>query len=85
MSNANKIDPVFIAGMHSDAHDVNPHIWSSNNWLLWEAGRLWVVSVRSEPMMARKSRGYTARIDTHANEWIVKFTGDALTPSLERI
>jgi len=85
MTKASKIDPAFIAGARSDTHDVNPHIWSSNDWLMWEAGRVWVMSVRSEPMMARKSRGYTARINTCANEWIVKFTGDALTPSVERI
>ena len=85
MSNANKIDPAFIAGERSDEHDTNPYIWSSNNWLMWEAGRVWVMSCRSEPVMARKSRGYTARVNTCANEWIVKFTGDALTPSLERI
>jgi len=85
MSNANKVDLDFIAGARSDAHDVNPYIWSSNAWLMWEAGRVWVMSGRSEPMMARKSRGYTARVNTHANEWIVKFTGDALTPAIERI
>jgi len=85
MSNANKIDPAFIAGTRSDAHDTNPYIWSSNDWLMWEAGRLWVMGGRSEPVMARKSRGYTARINTCANEWVVKFTGDALTPAIERI
>jgi hypothetical protein len=85
MSNANKIDPAFIAGARSDTHDANPHIWSSNDWLMWEAGRVWVISGRSEPMMARKSRGYSVRVNTCANEWIVKFTGDALTPAIERI
>ena len=49
------------------------------------ANRLWVMGGRSEPVMARKSRGYTARINTCANEWVIKFTGDALTPAIERI
>jgi hypothetical protein len=85
MSNANKVDLDFIAGARSDAHDVNPYIWSSNAWLMWEAGRLWVTGGRSEPVMARKSRGYTARVNTHAMAYVIKFTGDALTPSVERI
>ena len=85
MSNANKVDPVFTAGTRSDTHDVNPYIWSSTNWMLWEAGRLWATGGRSEPVMARKSRGYTARVNTCANEWVVKFIGDALTPTVERI
>ncbi len=85
MSNANKVDLDFLAGACSDAHDVNPYIWSSNAWLMWEAGRAWVMTGRCEPMMARKSRGYTARVNTYANEWVIKFTGDTLTPSVERI
>ena len=85
MSNANKVDLDFLAGARSDTHDVNPHMWSSNDWLMWEAGRAWVMSGRSEPMMARKSRGYTARVNTHATAWVIKFTGDALPPTVERI
>ena len=85
MSNANKVDPIFTDGARSDSHDVNPHRWSSNDWLMWEAGRAWVMSGRCEPMMARKSRGYTARVNTHATAWVIKFTGDALTPTVERI
>ena len=85
MSNANKVDLDYLAGACSDAHDVNPYIWSSNAWLMWEAGRAWVMTGRCEPMMARKSRGYTARVNTYANEWVIKFTGDTLTPSVERI
>lgn len=85
MSNANKVDPVFTAGTRSDAHDVNPYIWSSTNWMLWEAGRLWTTGGRSEPVMARKSRGYTARVETADNAFLVVFEGDALTPAVERI
>ena len=80
-----KVDPVFIAGVRSDAHDKNPYIWSSNVWLMWEAGRLWAVGGRSEPVIARKSRGYTVRVQTQANDWVIEFAGDDLTPSLRRL
>jgi len=85
MTKTSKVDLDFIAGARSDAQDTNPHIWSSTNWLMWDAGRAWVTGCRSEPVMARKSRGYAVRVDTYANEWVIKFTGDALTPAVERI
>jgi hypothetical protein len=80
-----KVDPVFIAGVRSDEHDKNPYIWSSTNWMLWESGCLWAVGGRSEPVIARKSRGYTVRVETADNAFVVAFVGDDLRPEVRRL
>lgn len=78
-----KVDPAFTMGLDSIVS--NPFLWSSTNWLLYEAGRLWRGGGRSDPIAARKSRGYTVHVQTHDNDFIVRFVGDALTPELRRL
>ena len=81
-----KVDLEFTWGRYAfTSRAPNPYIWSSTNWLLFEAGLLWESGGRSEPVMARKSRGYTVRVQTAANDWVLEFAGDDLTPSLRRL
>jgi hypothetical protein len=89
MTKASKIDPIFTAGTETDPHDKNPYIWSSTNWMVFETGQHWqncgFGRHGHRVVLARKSRGYSVRVNTCANEWAIKFTGDALTPAIERI
>jgi hypothetical protein len=88
-----KIDPDFALGMESMdfVHGLsqepikNPYIWSSSSWMLFEAGRVWNRCGRSTPVMARKSRGYSVRIDTADNRFVVNFVGDDLDSELRRL
>jgi len=81
-----KVDLDFMIGLESlKARTVNPFIWSSACWLLFEAGLLWANRGSSAPVAARKSRGYSVRVQTHANDWVIEFAGDDLTPSLRRL
>jgi hypothetical protein len=80
---ASKVDPVFTMG--ADAVVSNPFLWSSTNWMLYEAGRLWRNGGRSDPVTARKSRGYAVHVQTAANDFIIAFVGDDLTPELRRL
>ena len=81
-----KVDLDFIKGLESfKARTSNPYIWSSNCWLLFEAGLLWANRGSSAPVSARKSRGYTVKVQTYANDWLISFVGDDLTPSLRRL
>jgi hypothetical protein len=81
-----KVDPVFALGMESNGAPIsNPHIWSSTHWMLFEAGRVWNRCGRSSPIAARKSRGYSVRIDTAANSFVVNFVGDDLDCELRRL
>jgi hypothetical protein len=81
-----KVDLDFVMGLESlKARTSNPYIWSSACWMLFEAGLLWANGGRSAPVAARKSRGYTVRVQTAANDWVITFAGDDLTPSLRRL
>jgi len=81
-----KIELPFAAGIQSASNNApNPHMWSSTYWMLFEAGRIWNRCGRSQPINAWKSRGYTVRIDTIANAFVVDFVGDDLTPELRRL
>ena len=81
-----KVDLDFMMGLESlKARTSNPYIWSSSCWLLFEAGLLWANRGSSAPVSARKSRGYTVRVQTQANDWVIEFAGDDLTPSLRRL
>ena len=57
-----------------DAQDIieNPHLWSSDNWLLFQAGFLFAKRGASTPIKATKSRGYSVRIFTQANDWVMR-------------
>jgi len=81
-----KLDSDFAQGMESIAAPIsNPFMWSSTSWMLFEAGRVWNRCGRSTPIMARKSRGYSVRIDTADNQFVVDFVGDDLEPELRRL
>jgi len=81
-----KVDPIFQSGFdHLFSDGPNPYIWSSTNWLLFEAGNLWRIGGRSAPVMARKFRGYTVKVRTAANDFLISFVGDDLTPELRRL
>jgi hypothetical protein len=88
-----KIDPDFALGMESMdfVHGLgqepikNPFIWSSACWLLFEAGRLWANGGRSAPIMARKLRGYSVKVQTSANDFLICFNGADLIPTIKRL
>ena len=49
----------------------NPYLWSSPNWMVWEAmNRLEAEGVRV--VSARMSRGYTVRVTTMVGERMLK-------------
>jgi hypothetical protein len=85
MTKTSKIDPVFIAGAETDPCDKNPYIWSSTNWMVFETGQLWQNCGRSTPVLVRKSRGYSVRVETADNAFLVMFEGEDLHPRVERI
>lgn len=70
-----------------DAQDIieNPHLWSSDNWLLFQAGFLFAKRGASTPIKATKSRGYSVRIFTQANEWVMRFDKRLNFEGLERL
>jgi len=81
-----KVDIDFVRGRESlKTRESNPYLWSSSCWLLFEAGLLWANGGRSAPVSARKSRGYSVRVLTHDNEFLISFVGDDLTPELRRL
>lgn len=81
-----KLDCDFMLGFEGLGKETkNPFIWSSACWMLWEAGRLWANGGRSAPIMARKSRGYSVKVQTAANDFLICFDGSELTPSIKRL
>ena len=81
-----KVDLDFVMGLESlKTGAPNPFIWSSACWMLFEAGLLWANGGRSAPIIARKSRGYTVRVETADNVFIVAFVGDDLRPEVRRL
>ena len=81
-----KVDLDFVKGLESlKARTTNPYIWSSTCWMLFEAGLLWANGGRSAPVKAFKSRGYSVHVQTHDNDFIIRFVGDDLTPELRRL
>jgi hypothetical protein len=91
MTKASKIDPIFTAGAETDPHDKNPYIWSSTNWMVFETGQLWQncefgrLYGRMAPVLVRKSRGYSVRVETADNAFLVMFEGEDLHPRVTRI
>lgn len=89
MTKASKIDPVFIAGAETDPHDKNPYIWSSTNWMVFETGQHWqncgFGRHGHRVVLARKSRGYSVRVETADAAFLVMFEGEDLHPRVTRI
>jgi hypothetical protein len=63
----------------------NPWLWSSDPWLLHQAGLAYSVKGCSRPVKAKKSRGYTVRVATLDNDFIVKFSKNLETATVERL
>jgi hypothetical protein len=81
-----KVDHDFVLGFEGLGKETkNPFIWSSACWMLFEAGRLWANGGRTLPIMARKSRGYTVKVQTSANDYLIAFQGKDLIPYLSRL
>lgn len=63
----------------------NPHIWSSDNWLLHEAGKYMRERGLSTPCAAKKSRGFSVKAETFGgNIFLVKFNTDLSAATVER-
>ena len=75
----------FFEGYNAQDALANPHLWSSDNWLLFQAGFLFAKRGASTPIKATKSRGYSVRIFTQVNEWIMRFDKRLNFESLERL
>ena len=75
----------FFEGYNAQDALANPHLWSSDNWLLFEAGYLFAKRGASTPIKAIKSRGFSVRILTEANQWIMRFDKRLNFESLERL
>jgi hypothetical protein len=56
----------------------NPYIWSSDNWLLHEAGKSFENRGYPLPNKAWKSRGYAVRAESNTSYYKIVFTGDKL-------
>lgn len=48
----------------------NPHLWSSDLWLVHEAGAYMQRTGRGNPLHAKKSRGYTVKINDMTFKWV---------------
>ena len=77
-------DP-FFDGFNAQDSIQNPFIWSSDYWLLFEAGCLFAKRGASTPIKAIKSRGFSVRILTEANQWIMRFDKRLNFEGLERL
>ena len=75
----------FFEGYNAQDALANPHLWSSDNWLLFQAGFLFAKRGASTPIKATKSRGFSVRIFTQANQWIMRFDKRLNFESLERL
>jgi len=75
----------FFEGYNAQDVLANPHLWSSDNWLLFEAGYLFAKRGTSTPIKATKSRGFSVRIFTQANQWIMRFNKRLNFEGLERL
>jgi len=61
----------FLDGFNSqDVQTDNPFIWSSPNWLAFDAGARFAKLGTSTPTKCKASRGYTLRVFSQANEWL---------------
>ena len=68
-----------VAGyLARDDRSHNPYLFSSDCWLVWEAGYQLAYVGCSKPVKAKKSRGYSVTLWTQANKFTVKFEGDGL-------
>lgn len=83
----NDLTDAFMKGWHaSDAQTDNPFLWSSDNWLAFDAGAQFYKQGTSMPIKAKKSKGYSIRVMTNDNEYIVKYdTATLARVTIERL
>lgn len=62
----------------------NPFLWGSNNWLLHEAGKGMAKAGYSKPVFGKKSRGFTVKMQTSANDFTAKFDDELKLIAIER-
>jgi hypothetical protein len=76
----------FMAGYNSqDATIDNPYLWSSDNWLAYDAGYVFAKRGASTPIKARKSRGYSVRVETAGgNEFVIQYDKYLRAISIDR-
>lgn len=53
-------------------------LWSSPRWMAHKAGQAMARRGFTLPIAAAMSRGYSVRLQTAANEFLVRFSGDDL-------
>lgn len=67
---------IFMDGFNGEE---NRHLFSSNYWLLHEAGANFYKKGTSHPVIVKKSRGYTVKVTTAGNtDFLIKFHGNKL-------
>lgn len=61
-------------------------LWSSPCWMAHQAGKAMAAKGYTMPTAAAMSRGFSVRLQTAANEFIARFSGDLLdTIAIERL
>lgn len=64
---------MFLAGF--DSQSGNPHLWSSDNWLMHNAGQAYKSYgyARETVKSAHKSRGFVVRVETKTGRLMMNF------------
>lgn len=78
---ARKVDELTaaaLAGYRAESGEKNPHLYSSAMWFLFESGKYMNSKGFSTPIKAKMSRGYSVRVETVANVFILSFRGPFL-------
>lgn len=71
---ATNLTAEFIEGYNAqDAQIDNPYLWSSDSWLAYDAGAAFAKYGYSTPTRAAKSRGYSLRVQTAANDFTITY------------
>jgi hypothetical protein len=81
---SNELLPFALEGYAGDVD--NASIFSSPAWMAHVAGAALARHGVSRPVACALSRGYSVKLETAGGaRWLVKLTGDYLTPSVERL
>jgi hypothetical protein len=76
---------IFLEGYNAQDKINNPFMWSSDSWLVWDAGFLFGKKGYCQPIKVKKSRGYSVKVQTHANDFTIKYdTATLAKTTIER-